>query len=301
MNRTRSAVIRRRVTRKNEKAIIIVLFLMIPLFLLITFTYLPFMDMVKYSFMKWDGFSVNKQWVGLKNYKEVLTRPEYLKVLKNSLYYLAGSIIQICLALFFAMILNTKIKAENFYKGVIFFPSLINGVAVGMVFLYFYKGGGTLDSTLSIFGAKQGDMPLWLGNPRIVNISLVFVSLWRYMGQNMVMFNGAIMSVDRELYEAASIDGANAWQQFRFIVLPNIKVVVSLNLILAVKGAISVFEIPYIMTGGSNGSSTFVIKTLQTAFKSKKIGLASAMGIELLILIMIVTFVQKRFIEGKEE
>ena len=222
-------------------------------------------------------------------------------MLKNSIYYFVGSIVQIALALFFATILNQKMKGANFFKGVIFFPSLINGVAVGMVFLYFYKGGGTLDTILCALGADPDNLPLWLGNAAIINFSLVFVSLWRYMGQNMVMFNGAIQSVSGELLEAASLDGANTWQQFRYIILPNIKMVVSLNLILAVKGAISVFEIPYIMTGGNNGSSTFVIKTLDTAFKSKKIGLASAMGVVLLIFIMIVTFIQKHFIEGKKD
>lgn len=287
--------------RKTQKRIIIIGFLIIPLFLLIAFTYLPFVDMVKYSFMKWDGFSPKKAWIGFDNYMEVFTRPEYLKVLKNSIYYLVGSIIQIVVALFFATILNSKMKGSNFFKGVIFFPSLINGVAVGMVFLYFYKGGGTLDTILTTLGANPDNLPLWLGNAAIINISLVFVSVWRYMGQNMVMFNGAIQSVSGELMEAASLDGANTWQQFRYIILPNIKMVVSLNLILAVKGAISVFEIPYIMTGGNNGSSTFVIQTLNTAFKSKKIGLASAMGVVLLIFIMIVTFIQKHFIEGKKD
>ncbi len=287
--------------RKTQKWIIVISFLIVPMFLLIAFTYLPFVDMVKYSFMKWDGFSTKKSWVGLDNYLEVFTRPEYLKVLKNSIYYFVGSLIQIALALFFATVLNAKIKGGNFFKGVIFFPSLINGVAVGMVFLYFYKGGGTLDTILTALGADPEQLPLWLGNAAIINFSLVFVSLWRYMGQNMVMFNGAIQSVSGELLEAASLDGANTWQQFMYIILPNIKTVVSLNLILAVKGAISVFEIPYIMTGGNNGSSTFVIQTLNTAFGSRKIGLASAMGVVLLIFIMIVTFIQKHFIEGKRD
>lgn len=289
------------IKRKTQKLIIIIGFLIIPLFLLITFTYLPFTDMVKYSFMKWDGFSPKKTWIGFDNYIEVFTRPEYLKVMKNSIYYLIGSMVQIVVALFFATILNAKMKGSNFFKGVIFFPSLINGVAVGMVFLYFYKGGGTLDTILIALGANPDNLPLWLGNAAIINISLVFVSVWRYMGQNMVMFNGAIQSVSGDLMEAASLDGANVWQQFRYIILPNIKMVVSLNLILAVKGAISVFEMPYIMTGGNNGSSTFVIQTLNTAFKSKKIGLASAMGVVLLIFIMIVTFIQKHFIEGKKD
>ena len=286
--------------RKTQKWLIIIAFLIIPLILLIVFTYVPLADMFKFSFEKWNGTSKEHKFIGLDNYKTIFQRPEYLKVLKNSIYYFVGSIIQIVIALYFATILNYKIKAKNFFKGVIFFPSLLNGVAVGLIFIYFYRGGGTLDTVLTFFGADKDTLPLWLGNASIVNFSLVLVSLWRYMGQNMVMFNGAIQSVDSELIEAASLDGANKWQQFKFIILPNIKTIVSLNLILAVKGAISVFEIPYIMTDGQNGSSTFVMKTLDTAFVSRKYGLASALGVVLLIFIMIVTYIQKRFFEGKE-
>lgn len=287
--------------RAVQKWVIIILFLIIPIALLVVFTYLPLFDMVGYSFFKWNGTSKQKTWIGLNNYIEVFTRPEYLKVLKTSIYYFIGSIVQIILALFFATILNYKIKGRNFFKGVIFFPSLLNGVAIGLIFLLFYKGGGTLDSVLTMLGIPQQALPLWLGDVALVNISLVFVSVWRYMGQNMVMFNGAIQSVNTELLEAASLDGANKWQQFWYIILPNIKTIVSLNLILAVKGAISVYEIPMIMTNGANQSATFVMKTLDTAFTSRKIGLASAMGVVLLVFIMIVTFIQKRFIEGKEE
>lgn len=287
--------------RAVQKWVIIILFLIIPIALLVVFTYLPLFDMVGYSFFKWNGTSKQKTWIGLSNYIEVFTRPEYLKVLKTSIYYFIGSIVQIMLALFFATILNYKIKGRNFFKGVIFFPSLLNGVAIGLIFLLFYKGGGTLDSVLTMLGIPQQALPLWLGDVALVNISLVFVSVWRYMGQNMVMFNGAIQSVNTELLEAASLDGANKWQQFWYIILPNIKTIVSLNLILAVKGAISVYEIPMIMTNGANQSATFVMKTLDTAFTSRKIGLASAMGVVLLVFIMIVTFIQKRFIEGKEE
>ena len=129
------------------------------------------------------------------------------------------------------------------------------------------------------------------------NVCLAIVSLWRYLGQNMVMFAGSMQSVDGDLYEAAALDGANQIQIFRYIILPNIKTVISINMILAVKGAISVFEIPYIMTDGANGTATFVTKTLEVAFTSRKIGMASAMGVVLLILIMIITFIQKRFFE----
>lgn len=287
--------------RDVQKWVIIGSFLLVPMVLLILFTYLPLADMVGFSFFKWDGLSKTKTWIGLDNYKEVFTRPDYLVVLKVSIYYFVGSIVQIALALYFATVLNYKIRGKNFFKGVIFFPYLINGVAIGLMFLYFYKQGGTLDTVLTALGVPKKALPLWLGDAALVNISLAFVSVWRYLGQNMVMFNGAIQSVSADLLEAASIDGANKWHQFRYIILPNIKTIVSLNLILAVKGAISVFEIPLIMTNGANGSATFVTKTLDTAFSMKKVGLASAMGVVLLVFIMIVTFIQKYFFEGKEE
>ncbi|RDU24069.1 carbohydrate ABC transporter permease [Anaerosacchariphilus polymeriproducens] len=287
-------------TRKYQQKIIIITFLLVPMLLLIIFTYLPFVDMVKFSFFKWNGTSPTMKFIGLKNYKDIFTKPEYLEMFKTSLYYLIGSFIQIAIALYFATVLNYKLRAKNFFKGVIFFPYLINGVAIGFAFMYFFREFGTLDTLLTSLGIAKSNLPLWLGNPKVVNYSLASVSVWRYLGQNMVMFSGAIASVSPDLYEAASIDGANRWQQFKYIIFPNIKIIISLNLILAVKGAISVFEIPKIMTDGANGSSTFVLKTLDTAFTVHKVGLASAMGVILLLIIMIITFVQKRFFEGKE-
>jgi ABC-type sugar transport system permease subunit len=288
-------------TRKFQQKLVIITFLFVPLLLLITFTYLPFADMVKYSFFKWNGTSPTMEFVGLNNYKEVFTRREYLTVFKTSLYYLVGSFVQIALALYFAVILTGEIRGKNFFKGAIFFPYLINGVAIGFIFMYFFREMGTLDTLLIAIGVPAEKIPLWLGNPRIINYSLTGVSVWRYLGQNMIMFIGAIQSINGDLYEASSIDGASKWQQFRYIIFPGIKSIISLNMILAVKGAISVFEIPKIMTNGANGSSTFVLKTLETAFTVHKVGLASAMGVILLAIIMVITFIQKRYFEGEKE
>jgi ABC-type sugar transport system permease subunit len=285
---------------KVQRILTICTFLAIPLLLLIVFTYLPLVDMIKYSFMRWDGFG-EKKYIGLDNYVMLFTRPQYLSVFKTSLYYFVGSLVQIALALYFATVFFYKLRAKNFFKGTIFFPYLLNGVAIGFVFLYFFKPGGTLDTMLISMGVPKENLPLWLGNPALINISLTFVSVWRYMGQNMVIFCGATQSISGDLFEAAQIDGARKWQQFFYIILPNIRGIISLNLILAVKGAISVYEIPFVMTKGSGGSMTFVIQVLQIAFTDKKIGLACAMGVVLLICIMIITIIQKRFVEGKED
>ncbi len=203
------------------------------------------------------------------------------------------------LALYFATILSFKVRYKNFFKGAIFFPYLLNGVAIGFMFLLFFRPDGGLDTVMQFLGL--GDFTLyWLGNPDVINISLAGTSVWRYMGFNFIIFLGAISSISGEIYEAAEIDGANRFQQFLYIIMPSIRIIISLNLILAISGALSAFEIPYIMTGGSNGSATFVIQTVDTAFKYGKIGLASAMAVILLFIVIIVTVLQRRFF-GEED
>lgn len=284
---------------KVQRVLTICGFLAIPLVLLIVFTYLPLADMFRYSTVRWNGYS-DKKFIGLDNYKRLIEDPSYFSILKVSIYYFIGSIIQIALAMFLSTVFYYKVRLQNFFKGVIFFPYMLNGVAIGFIFLYFFKPDGAFNSILMALGVSKDALPLWLGDAALVNVSLTFVSVWRYMGQNMVMFSGATESISGDLFEASLIDGANSWQQFIYIIIPNIRPILSLNLILAIKGAISVYEIPMIMTNGTNGSMTFVLKTLNVAFTSRKIGLASAMGIVLLVIIMIVTVIQKRFIEGKE-
>lgn len=283
----------------TQRKIIIFSFSLIPVVLLFTFAYLPVFNMFKYSFTDWNGYSKTFNYVGFENYKTIFTNPKYFTVFKVSLYYFVATFVQMGLALYFATILSFNVKFKNFFKGVLFFPYLLNGVAIGFIFLVFFRPDGTLDTLLQLLGLghlSQG----WLLNPQIINISLAGASVWRYMGFNFIIFLGAISSVGKEIYEAAEIDGANRWHQFRHIIIPSIKKIVQLNLILAISGAISAFDIPYIMTGGSNGSATFVIQTVDTAFKYSKLGLASAMAVVLLIIVIIVTLLQKFLIKGDD-
>ncbi|WP_433946920.1 carbohydrate ABC transporter permease [Paenibacillus sp. SN-8-1] len=275
----------------NQRKIIIIAFSLIPVVLLFTFAYLPVINMFKYSFTNWNGYSDHYKWVGFKNYKTIFTDPKYFTVFKVSLYYFVATFVQMGLALYFATILSFKVRAKNFFKGVLFFPSLLNGVAIGFIFLFFFKPDGTLDTILKFLGLSSLSQG-WLLNPNIINISLAGASIWRYMGFNFIIFLGAISSVGKDVYEASDIDGANKWHQFRHIIIPSIKRIVQLNLILGISGAISAFDIPYIMTGGSNGSNTFVIQTVDVAFKYSKLGLASAMAVVLLFIVVIVTVIQ---------
>ena len=274
------------------KRILVFSFTIIPVLLLLVFSYYPLIKMIQYSLTDWNGYSQNSNFVGLDNYKTVLTNPNYFSVFKTSLYYFIATFFQLGIALLFATILSFKVKFANFWKGILFFPYLLNGVAIGFIFLYFYKGGGTLDTVLKAIGLGD-QIRLWLGDRSINNISLAFTSVWRYTGFNFLVFLGAIQSINPEVYEAAEIDGANRWNQFRYIIIPSIRNIVFLNIILGVSGSLSVFDIPYIMTGGSNETSTFVIQTIDTAFKYNKVGLASAMAIILLFIVIVVSVIQK--------
>ena len=284
-------------TYKKQQKIVAFLFLLVPVALTIVFGYLPFVSMIEYSFMRWDGMG-EKEFIGFKNYVDALTRPENYRVFKVALYYLVASVVQIALALFFATILSFNLKGKSFFKGVLFFPYLINGVAIGLIFLYFFRDTGTLNTFLKFLGFK-GDT-LWLTDPKIVNWSIAFTSVWRYMGYNMIMFLGAIQSIPSEIYEAAELDGANYWDVFWHIILKTIMPIVKLMVILSITGSLSAFETPYIMTGGGNGSETFVIRTVDTAFKYNKIGLASAMAIILTIIVLIVTAIQEKYFKVED-
>ena len=225
-------------TMRGQQIIVTITFLLLPLLLLFLFTYLPFFKMVQFSFYDRDYLRV-RRFVGLKNYIDVFSRDDCFEALKLSLYYMGGSVVQIALALLFATILSFKVRGSKFFRGALYFPCLICGIAVGFIFKFFLNPGFVLDTILSWVGITE--TPNWLENQAINNIVLVACSLWKYMGQNIVLFIGAIASVDPVLYEAAELDGCNARQRFKCIIVPSIRTIVVLNLILSVSGALSAF------------------------------------------------------------
>lgn len=281
-------------SRDGQKVLVMLAFLIIPLILLMVFTYIPFVEMVKFSFynMKYVGA---RKFVGWKNYIKVFSRKDCFGALKLSLYYMGGSVVQLSLALYLATILSFKVKGGDLFKGFMFFPFLINGIAIGFIFKFFYTRGFVFDTVLQWCGFALDNLPYWLKDRSINNISLVGTSVWRYFGQNMVLFIGAIMSVDNELYEAAMLDGANKFQQFKYIIMPSIKTIFVLNVILSISGSLSAFEPPYVITDGANGTGTYFVVMHEIAHTQQKVGLASAMAVVLLLIIFTVTILQKLF------
>jgi multiple sugar transport system permease protein len=288
---------------RGQQTLVTVVFLTIPLVLLFIFTFIPFFNMVEFSFfdMKYIGA---RTFIGIDNYISIFTRDDILQSLKLALYYLGASVIQLGIALFLASVLSFKTKLGSIFKGTIFFPYLLCGIAVGFIFKFFFTQGFVLDTVLSWVGFNMDKLPMWLKDTGINNFSLAGTSIWRYTGQNMVLFIGAIMSVDPNLYEAADIDGANGISKFFHVMLPGIKTIVVLNVILSVSGSISAFEPPFVITGGSFGTATYFVLMDRIAHQNLKVGLASAMAVVLLGIIVLVTVFQKsifRFFLDEDE
>lgn len=281
---------------KTQKNIIIFSFLLIPVGLLLLFTYYPALKLVWFSFTDWDGYSPEKPWVGLANYREVFSNPDIFGVFTHNFAYFVMGIVQNIVALYFAVLLNGRLRGRNVFRLLLFLPYIMNGVAVAFMFGYvFDTTQGSLNLLLQAVGLTQLGETSWLGTPGLVNYSLASTGLWRFMGYNMVIYIASLQAIPRDIYEAAKIDGANAWQTFWRITLPNMKPVIQLNLFLTVTGALEVFDLPFVLTkGGPAGASqTYVQRVVETAFAYNHYGLASAMSIILLFFVIVVVGLQQ--------
>jgi len=268
-------------------------FLTVPLVLLAMFSLYPALALVFFSFTDWDGLGFDMRWIGLINYKEIFSRSDIFAVFGTNLYYFVGGLVQTAIALWFAVVLNERLRGRYFFRVMLFLPYVLHSVATVIMFKNVYHAEyGSLNTLLGAIGLESWQQ-MWLGNPKLVNFSLAFISMWKYFGLSMVIFIGALQSVPRDFYEAATIDGASGWQSFRFITLPSIRRVIELMLILTLTGALEAFDIPYVMMLGANGTTTFVIQTVDMAFKFENYGLASAMAVVLLFIVLLVIAFQR--------
>lgn len=283
---------------KKERQLIS-FFLFCPLLLLFTFGIYPIIAITQYSFTSWNGLSPTKEYVGFANYVKILTDSSYIKVFFNSLIYFISGFIQIVIALFFAIILSNKVKGRAFFKATFVFPCLISGMAVAMLFRLFLSPGGSLDQLLTLLGLED-HIRYWLGDPRVVNYTLGAISIWRHTGRSFILYFGAIQCIPVEHYKLAEIEGASWLQRIRYIILPGIHIVLKINFVLLTIGAISTFELPLILTNGSNGTSTFLLQTMKTAFDKKMFGLAASMAVIVSLVILIITMIQNKCYRGKE-
>lgn len=285
-------------TRQRNRFIICAL--AIPVLLLVCFVVVPAIDLIRMSFTDWDGLSTTSHFIKFDNYISMFRNADLWQSLGNNAVYFFVHLLMIPVELAFAVLLTSKLRAAKFYKTMVFLPYIINGVAISYAFSYFFSPiNGAFDSLLEAI--KLGMLSQsWLSNPKVVNFTLAFVSLWRYSGYHVILFMAALQSINRDVMEAATIDGANSWQMFRYIQTPSIMLMVDFVLFGNIRGAMQVFDIPFVMTAGGPGyaSSTFTLYTIKTAFTFSNFGLASTMAVAIMAIIILIYIIQNKIIHG---
>ncbi|MFD1696156.1 carbohydrate ABC transporter permease [Roseibium aestuarii] len=258
---------------------------------LLFFTAFPFAASFYLSFTNYDLLST-PDWVGLRNYEKLLTRDRtFDKSLSVTLLYVAMTVpLKLGFALLVAVILNYRLRAINLFRTAYYVPSILGGsVAIAVLWRYIFAHNGLVNLGLTSLGLEPVN---WFGDPQNALFTLTLLRCWQF-GSAMVIFLAALQSVDKSLYEAATIDGANRWHVFRYITLPLITPVIFFNLIMQTVQAFQEFNGPYIITNGGPLKSTYLLPLYiyDKAFKSFDMGYASAIAWVLFAIIMTLTLI----------
>jgi len=232
-------------------------------------------------------------FIGTANYQQLVNDPEFFIVLKNTFLFSAGLVpINILLALWLAMLLHRNLPGMGLFRTAIFIPVMTSIVVWSIIWKYMFgTDEGFINQALGLFGIEG---PAWLYNPDLAMGAVIFVSAIKNVGLNMVLFLAALQQVDKNLYEASYLDGANKWNRFWHITLPMITPTIFLTIILTVIGSMKVFGQIYVMTNGGPGNHTKVLVYYiwESAFKLYEFGYASTIAIVLFMIILFFTLIQ---------
>lgn len=272
--------------------------------LFIIFMLIPTFNVFKMSLYKWGGYSNNKEFVGLNNFKILVADENFYRSFQNSiLLIVCVTVVTLAVALIFAGILSReKIKGENFFRIIFYIPNILSVVVISAIFSAIYDPtNGLLNSIIGIFRGSEKDPILWLGDRQLIIYSLVIALIWQAIGYYMVMYMASMASVPESLYESANLEGAGRIHQFFTITLPLIWTNVRTTLTFFVISSINLsFLLVKALTGGGPDGATevFLSYMYKQAYTNSSYGYGMAIGVVVFIfsfaLSAIVNFVTKR-------
>lgn len=265
-------------------------FLVPALVLFLVFVLAPIVVAVYTGFFKWGGIGPLDDFISLENYATLFRDQVFLGDLRRGLYLIALSItVQLPFALFTAVLLNQRLRGRAVYRMLFFAPYILSEVVTAVLFtMIFLPGAGMADHLAGALGL-EGLQGKWLADPSTVMPTLFVVMTWKYFGFHMMLFLAGLQSIPNEVLEAASIDGAGAWQRFRHVTLPLLGPTIRISAFLSIIGAIQLFDLVWVMTaGGPNHSSeTMAISMFQFGFKRYQVGYASAISVVLFVISLV--------------
>ncbi|MDQ0222737.1 carbohydrate ABC transporter permease [Streptococcus moroccensis] len=278
------------------------LFIIIPTFLIILFYFYPMVEAFKLSLS--SGKGNNLSFVGLDNYKILLSDPVFINALKNTVLFLVIQVpVMVVLAMFFSVLLNNKsLKFKGIFRTIVFLPSVTSLVAYSIVFKYLFSNDGIINKILMNLHILDEPI-LFLSDSFWAKVVIIIAITWRWTGYNMIFFLSALQNINPEIYEAADVDGASSVRKFFSITAPLLKPVILFTTITSTIGTLQLFDEPMNITQGGPGDATTTISQYiyNLSFKyTPDFGYAAAVSYAVVALVVILSIVQTR-IGGRDE
>ena len=272
------------------------LFIVPALALFLVFSLYPILRTFQLSFYQWNGIDKEMLFVGFAQYKHILfNNPMFWKSMLNAGYVTLLSLtLQNGLALLLALLVNRQIKGDNVYRTIFFLPPVLSGIVVGLIWKFVYDGNfGILNHWLISLGFTQFMDFAWLSEIKTALSSVAVVHMWKGFGYGFIILLAGLQTISVELYEAAEVDGADAWQQFKNITFPLLIPIFTIVTILTILGSMQIFDLIYSMTrGGPAGHTHVPITKIYEYMSNGEFGYSTAMAVIFGIVLLVVSFTQ---------
>ena len=288
--------------KTGKKSWIAYLYILPMIVLSFVLVYYCIIDTVVVSFTDWDGMTDVFHFVALKNYIKMFKDHVFWTSVVNNLIFFVGTVfIQALVGFVLAVLLKKKLPGSNVFKAIYFMPiAMATSIITAIFRIIMDPTNGALNQFLRAIHLN-GFAVNWLGDPKIALVSVIIVNIFQWMGFSMITYYAGLMSLPDDVYEAAKIDGAGFWRTTFSVTLPMLKGTTNVLIILGIVGSLKTFDIVKLLTGGGPGRSTTVMNTYlyEKAFKDFNAGGAASIGVAILIIAMVMSFLQVKF--GKED
>ncbi|MDN4523010.1 carbohydrate ABC transporter permease [Fictibacillus fluitans] len=269
--------------------------------LVVFFILYPFLNGLKISLTNWNGFSQAYDYVGFQQYSRLLKDPDTWLVVKNTLLYGLGStLFQNIMGLLYALLLNQSIKLRGLTRTIIYLPVIISPLIMGYIWYFFFAyQGGALNDILTAMGMEKINA---LANPEVNTWLIVFVNTYQFVGVAMIIYLAGLQSISKDYYEAAQLDGASPFNQFKNITLPLLMPSITINIVINVIGGLKLFDVIVSLTGGGPGNASQSMSTFMydLYFNRQDAGYAATEGVLMAVIILIISLSALLFFKRKE-
>ena len=280
------------------------LLFILPAFIVYTIlTVIPLVQTLGLSFTNWDGYSMSHlSFTGLKNFRLVFADRSMKTALLNTCFYsIVFPLVTTVFAIPLSLVLNSGMKTKNLQRAVFFFPSVPSAIILGYLWAYILSptGNGLLNKLLGLFGINP---VMWLAVPKWAMFSVLLVNLWSVVGWHACIYLAQLQSIPTEYYEAANVDGATAWQKFRYITFPMLASAMTVSVMLLLLNSMKLYDLPFALTSEGPGTSTTLVSQIiiKTGFVEKSYGKATAMSAIFFVFIAVISVIQLKLMKKRE-